>query len=236
MYTKRWESSEDEVGKRMCEAGSSVEDIAEHLGRTVESVSQRKNKVWGFKRQSLHPPTVQDFFDKWTDMSAYVFGFLYSDGHLRKDGKAAIIAQSHADGLEHLTRIQEVTGGSLYSNKNGGHHLTLLGKSVCSRLSVLGVPFGSKSLIVSMPEIPERYLPFFVRGIFDGDGSIHSFHNSHNSFIIQTNISSGSEDFLMSLKNLLFSRLGIEGSLITGKTCWHLRYSTHESLQGSPRL
>lgn len=57
-----------------------------------------------------------------------------------------------------------------------------------------------KSLTVKFPEIPESYIRHFIRGCWDGDGSIFK-NNKSNSF--STSYISGSYHFIFALGNYL---------------------------------
>ena len=62
----------------------------------------------------------------------------------------------------------------------------------------------NKSLTLSFPDISENLLPHFIRGVFDGDGSIYKHKdNGYTLTITSTN------DFCMSLKNIVEEKLNI---------------------------
>lgn len=70
-----------------------------------------------------------------------------------------------------------------------------------------------KSLILEFPQVPEQYLKDFIRGCWDGDGSI-SFSRKGKSglFQRQANLTSGSKKFCESL-SLYLNRLNINCSV-----------------------
>ena len=52
------------------------------------------------------------------------------------------------------------------------------------------------------PDIPPEYLPDFIRGYFDGDGSIILRKTKYNMYA-QISFTSGSKDFLLRLQSVL---------------------------------
>jgi len=62
-------------------------------------------------------------------------------------------------------------------------------------------------MIVSFPEIPKEYLHDFIRGYFDGDGSIMLMKNNR----INSAFTCGSKKFLDKLLETLRTEAGIEG-------------------------
>ena len=65
----------------------------------------------------------------------------------------------------------------------------------------------NKSLTIKFPNIPEEFLPDFIRGYFDGDGSIMRLKNNR----LNSAITSGSKDFLDSMLKILKDKAGVEG-------------------------
>ena len=64
-----------------------------------------------------------------------------------------------------------------------------------------------KSMTLRFPEIPPEYVPSFMRGYHDGDGSF-SFHKNHNQITLRS-ITAGNFVFLMAWKDWL-NKLGID--------------------------
>lgn len=94
-----------------------------------------------------------------------------------------------------------------------------------------------KSLTLQFPKLPEQYLPDFIRGCWDGDGSL-SFTKSGNkgkTWQCQANLTSGSLSFCRTLTETLNDQdikcrlypygkeqRKIEGRLITSNPCWRV--------------
>jgi len=91
-----------------------------------------------------------------------------------------------------------------------------------------------KSLVVKFPEIPEDYLPDFIRGVFDGDGSI-SFDKRCSKSPVRTGFYSGSKEFIErleeSLEKLGLPRRNISKQKTKNGIYYGIKYGHYNSLQ-----
>ena len=69
----------------------------------------------------------------------------------------------------------------------------------------------NKKKILVFPEVPEDYLRHFIRGFLDGDGWIVSRVRSNGGKEICVGFSNGSYGFMLSLVQVLTSKLGLKG-------------------------
>ena len=96
--------------------------------------------------------------------------------------------------------------------------------------------YQNKSLTVEFPKIPKKYLSHFVRGYFDGDGCIYFERRKGKSGQlivkrIRTIFTSGSNNFLKIMNNVLID-LGIEnGKLYLSKRSYQLVYNNKDSIK-----
>jgi hypothetical protein len=63
----------------------------------------------------------------------------------------------------------------------------------------------NKSLTLEFPEVPKEYLPDFIRGYFDGDGSIMRLKNNR----VNSAFTCGSKKFLIKLHQALKENAGV---------------------------
>lgn len=110
--------------------------------------------------------------------------------------------------------------------------LHLGNRPFCERLIELGmVP--NKTLVLKFPDyIPDEYLKHFVRGYFDGDGSISLMYSPNGKTArATTGFSSGSKSFLKDLKKKLKKQIGIYSEIKPehGKT-WSLDIDKMEDI------
>lgn len=161
---------------------------------------------------------------------AYVLGFWFADGHMRHE-RSYRIGFSSLDGT-HLESIKQALKSSspLFHSRRFGEYeraytFLIHSKSLFHDLLALGgIP--SKSTTIKFPFIPIQFLVDFVRGYFDGDGSVHyiSYRASKNNKIytnLRSNFTSGSADFLEKLRSILNEQL----SLSLRKVC---QYGPHQ--------
>lgn len=122
------------------------------------------------------------FFDKIdTEEKAYVLGFIYADGCNVKHPTTGelSIAQTERD-VDILYKIRNVMKSTYpiserKNNLNGGEKcfvFYIYGKFLGEQLNNLGV-VQRKSLTLRFPDfLDDNLMPHFIRGYFDGDGSI----------------------------------------------------------------
>lgn len=107
-------------------------------------------------------------------------------------------------------------------------------QNLYDRLIELGLT-PNKSKTMSFPNVPNEFIPHFVRGYFDGDGNVYieKLQKNNHVFIKRLSITfvSGSEDFLQSLNNHLAQVLGKDARKIyKSERAFRLRYSTDDSI------
>lgn len=114
------------------------------------------------------------FFENMTEKSAYTVGFIAADGHLRFDRNCVVIS-IHKKDVEILHKILF----AMNSNANisfGKTRETATISITSSKLledlfSILYVK-NQKSFLLGEPNISDKYAKDFIRGYFDGDGSV----------------------------------------------------------------
>ena len=154
-----------------------------------------------FKRQYSFN---EHYFDKIdSEDKAYFLGLLFADGCNLKERNIVCIELIKTDSAI-LEKFAEVTGNNRplydYNHKNGqtSTKLSFNSKYFCEVLDKLGcVP--RKSLVLQFPNyLDESLLRHFLRGYFDGDGSI-TLYRGKNTINRQASVVS-SKYFIDSLK------------------------------------
>ena len=150
------------------------------------------NKIYG-KKYALN----EDYFNKWTYNMAYVLGLWFADGNICGNRFSIIL---HKKDKYLLENILEDMGANrpLYRHDNcfliGIENSRLVGGIIKRG----GTP--AKSLTCKFPKVPKKYLSDFIRGLWDGDGTVFLEKLSgryHSSF------SSGSKRFIYKLDSVL---------------------------------
>jgi len=181
----------------------------------------------------------EEFLDRWSTKMAYVFGFWIADGYMRHEKSYRIVFNSNDYDLLLWIKKCLKSAHPIYRRKNGiGYQLIIFSKRMYSQLQNLGGK-RCKSKNIIFPQMPRKYLPDFIRGYFDGDGSVFYTTYIHTKIKkprreLRSNFTSGSLKFLEDLQNILVSTLGF----IKKKICsynegssWKLGYGTKDTMK-----
>lgn len=180
----------------------------------------------------------EDFFKTWSPKMAYVLGFIYADGMIedcRHSSRTCYVSISNTD-LEILEKMRSMMSSNHPFEVIPAKTNHILGKDyLCKPRYVFRignkkmysdlVGFGlcpKKSLIIELPEIPEQYFRFFLRGYFDGDGCIHVEKIRRRLRIIFT---CGSKKFLEQISTRIHASLrGIKFGIYLNRSTYKLTY------------
>jgi len=188
----------------------------------------------------IYKKVNKDFFKKWTPEMAYVLGFLFADGNIIYTKRNTWFWSIQITDKEILEKIKmEINSSHIISKrKNIENHkqlyrLQIGSKDMCNDLIRLGLT-PKKSKTILLPAIPKKYFPDFLRGYFDGDGGIwvglKNKNQKSKNHTISTFFTSGSIDFLISLKCILTKNGLLGGSLVKKERGFDLKYSVKDSL------
>lgn len=114
-------------------------------------------------------------------MHPYIIGFIAADGHISKSNRLMI--SQNEDGHDLLVEINRILGkGKIKEQKMGFSHYgkkkmlsfeTQINDSDISNLESWGIPKGPKTYSLSFPDSKsDNEIWLYLRGFFDGDGSI----------------------------------------------------------------
>lgn len=144
---------------------------------------------------------------------AYVLGFWFADGYMRVD-KSYRIAFFSCD-IDILEQIKKALKSShpIKLHSDGCWQIILHSKKMYTDLTYLGGT-QRKSKTIKFPYMPGRFLRDFVRGYFDGDGSVFfvKYVRTKDKKLtkeLRTNFTSGSRSFLQSLMAILNQEIGL---------------------------
>lgn len=112
------------------------------------------------------------FFRSWSNEMAYVLGLMLTDGCVSQDRHTVTLAMNDREILEKLKVVMQTDIPVVQSKHQPKLHIFRITRSQIVRdLIGLGVT-PRKSLTVEFPPIPDKHLSHFIRGVFDGDGSV----------------------------------------------------------------
>ncbi len=147
----------------------------------------------------------EQFFDNITNDSAYVLGWIASDGCIYINKKySSYRLQFEIKDKEILELINELLDSNKqisYLKDRDLYSLHLSSKYMIDRLLQLGIT-PRKSKIIEMPLMNDECKKHFIRGVFDGDGSVSIFQNGKLRRI-RCYICSANKKFLEQIGNFL---------------------------------
>ena len=177
--------------KARIDEGLSQNKIAQLCGCSPGAIARFGEKFGYYTRGEKRQLVIhEDYFASYNKKSCYWAGFINADGHLAKDKRQGLasfqrylsIVLSTKD-IDHLRKFNKELSRDIFVSE---HSTTLKGKEhhIC-RLKVarqrlcedlnqnFDIAYGEKSLHETISsQIPKEFLRDFMRGHFDGDGSI----------------------------------------------------------------
>jgi DNA-binding transcriptional regulator WhiA len=160
-------------------------------------------------RQKAHDP---NFFNISDEFSAYMLGLILTDGCVsHQEGKNKRLTIVSID-LELFEKLQPIVcpNRKIYKqSRTQEHHsqayaLVSTNEEVLQTLADLGIE-ARKTLTIRLPALKEEQVRHFIRGVFDGDGSIFSNHNPIYGTYKHIAFTTGSPAFADDLVNVLES-------------------------------
>jgi len=169
--------------------------------RAIRNVMYKHGVLMNREQYSGQPrkhKVNEDYFKVWTHEMAWVLGLFITDGHVNKKYHSIYFSQKDERILQLIAVYMEAdyvlaaTGPTKTTPT-----LIINSKEIKKDLEILGI-ISNKSLTVPFPNVPERYLASFVRGVIDGDGWVQK-----TGYVM--NVTSGSQDFAAGLLSVLQS-------------------------------
>ena len=155
----------------------------------------------------------ESFFDTWSPVTAYVLGFWFADGYMRIEKSYRILFTSNDKQiLKDIRKVLRSSHPIRKAKRDNSFNISFHSKRLYRKLERLG-GLRRKSRGMVFPSVPKEYLRDFVRGYFDGDGSVFfvEYIRTKDKRItreLRTNFTSGSRVFLKSLMGVLQNELG----------------------------
>lgn len=221
----------------------SLQKIGELYGKPREYIHRRMIK-YGFKTRSRpeawkHRGTDdvyeinEDFFHNWSKEMAYILGFILTDGNISDDNNQVGITIKDVELLEKIRAKLKSNHPIKYLKAYGTYQFGFAREKMVERLRELGIT-SNKSLKVKFPDVPDQFLSHFIRGVFDGDGSVFFEPRSKKS-PLRVNFTSGSKEFITTLEGILRSLAGLSKRTIYElhriNTSYYIRYPHKDCLK-----
>jgi intein/homing endonuclease len=227
MSTNKWSNEEIEFLKDNYE-NYTAKELGDKIGRTKNAVALKLNRL-GINVSKYN--YNKHFFDTVdTEEKAYWLGFMYADGYVsysieNRNYEASI--ELKASDYEHLMKFNKSLNGNVQVSYRERERWNKIHK-ICS------IRFHSKELVeglmkhgclpnktfdIKMPNINDTLIKHFIRGFFDGDGSVYHRKDRNG---IYANFTSASFDFLTSLRFYLY-QLGVNSYIVKDRDHHQLR-------------
>ena len=187
-------------------------DISEHLNVSRRSVSRVLKEASINTRLKNRYTLNESYFETIdTEKKAYWLGFLYADGYVGNNNYNNVVLssidqehiQKFSDDIEYTGNLRKRVGG--FEGSKEQLVINFSSEKMTSDLRNIGLYPGKSTTMESFPEIDSDLVNHFIRGYFDGDGSVYeqrstSYHKD-KMYEYQRNIVSiiGTYKFLMEI-------------------------------------
>lgn len=188
----------DEIIIKMYKSGVPFKEMVPIIGLTDRSIRNvlYKHGIEMNREQSSGQPRKhkvnENFFKVWTHEMAWVLGLFITDGTVNHKIHSISFSQKDERILRLISKYMEA---EYVLGKIGSTCLTptlkVNSKEIKNDLNKFGIK-ANKSLTVPFPDVPEEFLPSFVRGVIDGDGWVQK-----TGYVM--NVTTGSKDFAYGL-------------------------------------
>ena len=173
------------------------------------NIQSRGNKQ-GYPRNEFYFNKIDN------EEKAYWLGFLYADGCVHSNDYAVSI---NITDKEHVEKFKTaigainhnitVTQDERFENAKTLYQFSIKDKQLHQDLIKWGCIPQKSLLLNKIPNIPRDYIPHFIRGYFDGDGSLHYLKGTDSyriSFI-------GTKEFLSDVQKELQTNVTLQGNI-----------------------
>lgn len=197
--------------------------------KVILKVLHKNNIEVNQKKIVRHYDLNEYYFDNIDNQDkAYILGLLYADGS-NSIAKSTVAISLQEEDINILESIRNIVGSSKpleyldYSNKHdfgysykNQYRLLFFSKHMCDTLQQIGM-IPNKSLKLKFPNIDKELYRHFIRGYFDGDGSlVQQIKNKNNHPVLVTITST--ENFCNTVNKIIKENLNINGC-ITDASC-----------------
>jgi hypothetical protein len=192
--------SKEDLAKLYHEEGLSLEDIARKFGVTrmgvhhllrsygIQTRGRSDARILAYTKGKLEGKSTADLreslFSRWSQPMAYLLGYIFTDGTLVRLSPGTCRVTISSIDREHLEKMAAILGGGVKvdtrtQSKRGfsgteNRYIFSIGFTrprMIDDLRRLGLT-ERKSLTMQFPDVPEEFVWDFIRGCWDGDGSI----------------------------------------------------------------
>ncbi|WP_338754479.1 LAGLIDADG family homing endonuclease [Bacillus sp. FJAT-52991] len=206
----------DEMIIKLYKEGISYKEMLPIVGlsdRAIRNVLYKHGVKMNREQSSGQPrkhKVNEDFFKIWTQEMAWVLGLFVTDGTINKQIHSISFTQKDEKILRLVATCMEadyVLAPAAPTRLTPT--LIINSKEIKQDLQKLDIT-PNKSLVVPFPDVPDEFLPSFIRGVIDGDGWV-----DHEGYTM--NITTGSQLFAEGLL-FVFESWGFYSEITKGIT------------------
>ena len=197
----------------------------------METISSEGHlRMEGKPRSTTGCGTPIGFYQLDEDL-AYILGFTFADGYVVRTSptryKLGWHLASHDEVLLQQIRNTLCTPETVTYRKDGSVSLeTTQDVAWLSAMELGVIPNKTRKLVC--PDIPDNLLPHFVRGYFDGDGSVYERKQSGKTWLC-SQIVCGTKSFLQEIGDRIKEQIYLIPKILPHETIFRLTYNNMES-------
>lgn len=187
---KFWASERDNLYDLYWNDKKTIAEVANIYGCYPKTISEQFKKLSIKIRNSAedrynckHTCNIHFFDNIDSEESAYILGFILADGHVSKQG--SLMISLNRNDVDILKKINDSLGSDYpITENNSGKYVSLVISSryITNKLNEIGLAHDktySLDFNKVLSNIPSGLTMHFVRGMFDGDGSISIYEYSY---------------------------------------------------------
>lgn len=222
-------------------------ELARILNKSDNAIQIKANRL-GLKREEKYHYDKTYFKNILTSNQAYWIGFMYADGYVtsnKNKTKYTVGIELSKDDYKHLIKFNKCISGNVpvtYRVRNG-HRITdhyiskteiCMIRLFCTEMAKDLILHGcceNKSLIKKEPiGISDDLMRDFIRGYFDGNGSIsYSYNKNVNKSYLKVTIETGSEDYANWISNYL-NAIGYKNTYYKDKFAYKIQMHSKSNI------
>lgn len=189
----------------------------------------------------LRKYNINDNYTLESHNGAWLLGFIAADGYLPvthgANNRITIgLARQDEEVLDLIKKDLQYTGPIYqYENTDGfpASSLSFTSKSIRQKIESYGIGNNKTFQLGKLPNLPDEYMMDFIRGFFDGDGSVIEPKDGHK---ICTSFTCASSTFLKEIQEYLKQKIGLQSNAKIQETqrvhiIYNLNYSTNDSFK-----
>lgn len=167
----------------------------------------------------------------WSPKTAYAIGLLVADGNLSPDGRHIDFTSKDRELVELFSEClgrEDVIRkkSSTYTGEKRYYHVQFSDVLFYRWLQEQNIT-PNKSKSIQKVSVPKEYFRDFLRGYYDGDGSMYAYWDSrwHSSYMYYFQLTSGSKDFLKWMQGNIEDMAEAQGRLGDGTRAYQLSFA-----------